>query len=719
MLNTFQNFARSKLQDFLGFPGTEIYSGIITGEDHNPEWEDERAIKNVRKMTKVDSTVKGTLLAIKLPVMGAPPRMEPASDDNADILIAQFAEDNMFNNPMFAYSNWLRHALMYLEFGFELMEKAFVLQDDNKLWWNFQHRRPETVREWHADEDGDLEFIRQEALNPNSNRFERPDIFAAPRTSGGGLFHIANDQEGANFRGVSILRSAWRNYDMKDLLLRLNGMQAERYGVGILKGELKPGGDKDELIDVLQNMRAHEKMYVVETDQYKISLMDMAGKTGVDMMPAIDYHDRAINANILREFANPETKSFAKSYVEGDAFYMALDAVFGNIEDAINVGAGKMHNMKQLIDLNFSRVKKYPRLAIDRRRLQNAADFADAVQKLAGVFTNMGTDEELEDHVRQVMRWPELKNDKPVPQLIDKGIRYKVAQSNSRTSSEDFDNSVWTKTPEHKEASDVRVRMVDWLSVHGAKIATQSLKGMPSWEYDYELHKRIDDTLIPYTGFMRKALAGMLPIPREVSGRSAIDKRDRRARSFIKASVDMFSDSIRKEWENAVLEMFHKGNISVSFIRDRIDPVSIELWHKAINDIPILSVNSPNKILIAGYPDVGKTTFAEQYDRDVIHTDDYMNLDFPEVPRAILEDLKPLEEWIVEGVQSITLFRSMLKRGECLPDLVIYLRPKFEAKEKHKAMRKMLDTIWKECIELNADKDVRIEFREGLTIVKE
>lgn len=116
-----------------------------------------------------------------------------------------------------------------------------------------------------------------------------------------------------------------------------------------------------------------------------------------------------------------------------------------------------------------------------------------------------------------------------------------------------------------------------------------------------------------------------------------------------------------------------------------------------------------NKLLICGYPRAGKTEYSKQFE-NVIHTDDYMEkYDFKEVIYKILEDIKDKDDWVIEGIQCVRLFRKMLQTGESLPEKVIWISSKYQADKKHKGVRKMLDKVWSDCLELNKDAEVCIE----------
>lgn len=123
------------------------------------------------------------------------------------------------------------------------------------------------------------------------------------------------------------------------------------------------------------------------------------------------------------------------------------------------------------------------------------------------------------------------------------------------------------------------------------------------------------------------------------------------------------------------------------------------------------------KILIAGYPKVGKTKYANEAFSGIsfVHTDDYLHIPNDELVDTILMEIiaSEWETWMIEGVQTVRLFRRMLQTGRCLPDLVIWLRPLYPALPKHEAMRKAIDTVWAECLELNKSRGVTIIEEDG------
>ena len=78
-----------------------------------------------------------------------------------------------------------------------------------------------------------LESVGQNAFNIKTNNFNTDIIIPQAK-----IFHIANEMEGHNFQGESVLRSAYRSYFVKDKMIRLQAIQAEKGALGIPRGTL-------------------------------------------------------------------------------------------------------------------------------------------------------------------------------------------------------------------------------------------------------------------------------------------------------------------------------------------------------------------------------------------------------------------------------------------------------------------------------------------------
>jgi len=210
-----------------GVSGTQLIDGFIFDEDKNVKFQTPEVTANEIDNMRTDPIICGLLNAYMIPILRAEARIEPASDANIDLKIAEEVKSNLFRNQHFTYQQWLRDRLLYLTYGFEVASKQFEIVNSRWRWKRWTHLKPSTITKWLLDDNADLSHVEQFAFNAVSNKFETAKIKVQK------VFHIANEMEGHNFQGRSVIRSAYRSWLLKDTKMRLMGIQAERGGVGI------------------------------------------------------------------------------------------------------------------------------------------------------------------------------------------------------------------------------------------------------------------------------------------------------------------------------------------------------------------------------------------------------------------------------------------------------------------------------------------------------
>ena len=101
------------------------------------------------------------------------------------------------------------------------------------------------------------------------------------------------------------------------------------------------------------------------------------------------------------------------------------------------------------------------------------------------------------------------------------------------------------------------------------------------------------------------------------------------------------------------------------------------------------------RIAIAGAPKCGKTTLAMTVrDRPVLSTDSYMHIDWGDVPPIVIDAVKDMPRFIIEGVQVARCLRKGLQ-----VDAVIYLgRPHVPLTEGQSRMAKAVRTVYEEWL---------------------
>lgn len=101
------------------------------------------------------------------------------------------------------------------------------------------------------------------------------------------------------------------------------------------------------------------------------------------------------------------------------------------------------------------------------------------------------------------------------------------------------------------------------------------------------------------------------------------------------------------------------------------------------------------RVVIAGGPKTGKTTLtAGVTDREVFHTDDFNKAPWTEIPRLVIDQVKDVPAYVLEGVQA---GRALWKGLE--PDVVVYLvDPRAPRTKGQQALGKGCATVFRDWL---------------------
>lgn len=406
----FLNLIKTAPKTTRGTSGTQIIDGRMFDEDTNLIFQDlETGVDEYRQMKRVDPVVRAVLNALKQPILRSPPTIKPASQDNEDLKIAEEIRSNLFENKNFTYSQWLRNILHYFDFGFEVLEKEFELVNGKWRWKMWHHRRPETIWEWNSKK-GELKSIVQQAFDIDTQRW----VTTKPIKQRS-LFHIANEMEGLNWQGESVIRSAYRSFLSKDRLIRLQNIQAERGAVGVPHGKAKSANalKKAEMIAALQNIRSHQQGYLISSEgDFDLGFFGGKDFFGLDLKPIIEFHNNelveSVGAGFTQQAKGDSAQgSRAKQQADIDFFALALESHANWVEDIVNNGSFGMQHIRQLVDLNHKKVEKYPKLQIAKISKDDVKSLMEnlALAKSSGLV-NQWTDED-EEMARDKLDWAE------------------------------------------------------------------------------------------------------------------------------------------------------------------------------------------------------------------------------------------------------------------------------------------------------------------------
>lgn len=385
----------------LGKSGTFIYKGIISLEEYNTTLQNPiLSIKAFDTMRRSDATVRSTLQVCKLPVQSAEWGLKPASDDKADIEVADFIHRELFDRNV-DFNQFMKEGLLMLDFGYSVAEKVLELTEFNGQTrigiTKLAYRKQRSIQAWET-KDGKL-GVTQQLLSGDS--------ISIPMQK---LIVFTNDKEGDNYAGISCLRYAYKHWHIKDKLDIINAIALEKLAIGvpvIKKPSDADEGDLTRARDAVRNFRANEEAYLEAPVGWDVEMMDMKASTTKDVLPSVQYHDRQIQISVLAQFlslgASDASGSRAVSEDHSKLFLLSEEALAKNIKSTL-----QEQLIKQLCDLNYSNLPNgYPELTFSKIGDEDAVALSSNVKELmsAGALTY---DPALEEHLRKVLKLPDL-----------------------------------------------------------------------------------------------------------------------------------------------------------------------------------------------------------------------------------------------------------------------------------------------------------------------
>ncbi len=410
IIKRFSNAARAMLgkdipaKEELGATGTPIFGRILSESvEYLTDLQGTKGYTIYDKMRRSDGQVKGALLACELPFHSAYWDIQPGTNDKQGNYIADALRENIFENMTITWEDILHHIMLMMPFGWMPLEKVWELDNGIYVWRKWAPRMPNTIVNLHVDATGGLEYIEQQCWN--NDKFDTVPIPVKK------LLVFTNEREGSNYTGISLLRAAYKHWWYKNTLYAIDGMAAERHGMGMAKFSYAPGAtqeQKDKIAEVGQRLTAHERAYVALPNDIAFELLGVSGQLH-DIKGSIEHHDLQIARSILAQFmtlGSGSTGSFALSEDQSSFFLMALKAMGKNICNVIN-----RYAIREMVDYNWE-VTKYPKLTVSDLDSYDVSKMAEALTKMvtAGIII---PDEYIETELRRKMHLPASHTPRP------------------------------------------------------------------------------------------------------------------------------------------------------------------------------------------------------------------------------------------------------------------------------------------------------------------
>ena len=331
---------------------TEIgHQGInldkMGGMLYNP---DDIGIDTYKKMMK-DAQVALGFYLIKYATISREWRISGTNKEQVDFLKANF--ENLDGRLSGALYNFLTA----LAFGFAVAEKVFVKVEEGKYSGKYWLKKikgldPETIS-FEVDPLGNLISVTQEVEFGKKIKLDLESLII-----------YVNDKEFGNFYGTSRLRKAYKNWFIKDTIIKFWNISLERYGMPLLVGTVPSATDFPRMLKALKSLQSNS--YMAKTAGWTVEMIEKkqsSSQGGGYYASAIRYHDEQIlKALVIPSLlvSEPRVGSQALSTTQFDVFELSLN----NLEDDI-IGLVNSYLIKPLIILNFGEQDEYPKLSFE------------------------------------------------------------------------------------------------------------------------------------------------------------------------------------------------------------------------------------------------------------------------------------------------------------------------------------------------------------------
>lgn len=384
-------------------------NGQIEQWELNPDLRFPHSIAVYDEMRKTDGQVDSVAQAITLPILqtdwntrGSLVRPEVMEFCDAELGL-QLDEDGhrRATDSGLEWDDFIRQALIHLFDGFMAFERTYEIATEpdpitglsiTAHLASLSPRMPRSVVEFLVDQRGNLQGVKQ--LIPKRNS-PLSSIFETVTIPADRLVFFCKDREGADYAGRSILRSAWKNWMLKDKFLRLDVMAGERNSMGLPKVTYPSHGSRAKALAMGRAMRAGVDAALAVEEGYLVELMGMTGSIR-DLMPSIQYHDQQIGRASLAMFLNlghdRGSQSLGETFLE--LFTKSLNAVTRYMGSVITKQV-----IRDLVRVNFGADEPYPTLVADPITQQAALDAAGLKALSDGGF--LTPDGDLEDDLRR------------------------------------------------------------------------------------------------------------------------------------------------------------------------------------------------------------------------------------------------------------------------------------------------------------------------------
>lgn len=354
-----------------GVAGNGFWSDLTRETTPELQWPGSIAVFD--RMRKQDAQVSSVLRAVTSPIIrtewsidgtGCRPEVTEFIASNLGLPIKD-AEDEgnhaaqLRGRDRFSWNNHLKGALLFLPYGHMFFEQVYRYDTEGRARLRkLAQRMPQSISQVNVARDGGLVSIEQWAPIDGLSFAGGPNT-AIPVNR---LVAYVLDREGGNWLGTSILRTAYKNWLLKDRALRSWSTSIDRNGVGV---PIYTAADEEVSLDagkkLATDVRGGSNAGGAIPHGATLEIKGVQG-TLPDSEKFVRYQDEQIARAVLAHFLNlgTQTGSWALGSTFADFFTLSLQAIAEDIRDTTT-----SHVIEDLVDINFGRTEPAPQLAFN------------------------------------------------------------------------------------------------------------------------------------------------------------------------------------------------------------------------------------------------------------------------------------------------------------------------------------------------------------------
>ena len=363
-----------------------------------------------------DSRLTAVLAACFLPILRATWAIDPEGIDRSEAvdlvsqdlglpILGEKGQPKEAAIKGFKWHDHVRLALLSLVYGHFCFEKWFEDRGGVTHLAGVQERQPHTIAMIDINNDGTIREVTQNTQN---------EPIPANR-----LLWYSHEREGANWAGVSMLRSCYTPWILKHEVLRVHATSIRRFGMGVPSVTAPPGGTPGQVQQAQQlasQMRAGDTAGAGLPSGFTFQLTGMTG-SAPDAVQFLGTLNQEMTTSALTQMlelgqSSHGSRAMGESFL--DLFLLSLQACADAICDEATIGEVGMPGLaKSLVEYNWGEGEPVPRIiAKDVGDRHEVTDTAISSMLTAGALTY---DPNLEAYLREAWGLPERDAKFPLP----------------------------------------------------------------------------------------------------------------------------------------------------------------------------------------------------------------------------------------------------------------------------------------------------------------